>query len=298
MNTRQTAASRATPSGTSTEQSQPVSLMGRKPLLAFAGISIALTWAVQFAFLALGWPLFPALVIELAILLATATAFTHRLEGAAGVRRLYRQAVRWRIRPRWYLAVLFMLPVVTVLIAAVTGTLSGPEDSWGTEVFQYLFLTLVFGALLGNVWEELAWTGFLQARLTDRHGLLKGALWTALPFGLIHLPLAFEENGLAGTSLGDVALTWALLLGVAPFFRYLIGIVYQRTGRSVLAVAILHGSFNACASTTLTTGAWQYIPAAVVATLAVAVALSKGSPSAWRHSSTVVPVAASEGEGR
>ena len=276
MHTRQIDASQAPPSDTVPEQSPTVSLLGRKPLLAFAGISIGLTWAVQFTFLALGWPLFPALIIELAILLVTATAVTHRMEGGAGVRRLYRQAVRWRVGTRWYLAVLFLLPVATVLVAAVTGTLSGPEDSWGTEAFQYFFLTLVFGALLGNVWEELAWTGFLQARLTDGHGLLKGALWTALPFGLIHLPLAFEENGLAGTSLGDVALTWALLLGLAPFFRYLIGLVHLHTGRSVLAVAILHGSFNACASTTLTTGGWQYIPAAVVATLAIAVGLSRG----------------------
>lgn len=294
MHTRQIDASQEPPSDTAPAQSQTASLLGRKPLLAFAGISIALTWAVQFTFLALAWPLFPALIIELAVLLATATAFTHRMEGRVGVRRLYRQAVRWRVGTRWYLAVLFMLPVATVLIAAATGTLSRPEDSWGTEAFQYFFLTLVFGALLGNVWEELAWTGFLQARLTDRHGLLKGALWTALPFGLIHLPLAFEENGLAGARLGDVALTWALLLGVAPFFRYLIGIVYLHTGRSVLAVAILHGSFNACASTTLTTGGWQYIPAAVVATLAIAVGLSKGR----RQNSTVVPVPASEGEGR
>lgn len=258
------------------DQPPPGSIVRRRPLLVFAGITITLTWAVQFVFLALGWPLFPALIIELAILLATATALTRQLEGGAGVRRLYRQAARWRIGTRWYLAVLLMVPVASVLTAAATGTLSTPAGSWGAEAFQYLFLALVFGALLGNVWEELAWTGFMQARLTERHGLLRGALWTALPFGLIHLPLAFEENGLAGTSLSDVALTWALLLGVAPFFRYLIGIVHLRTGRSVLAVAILHGSFNASASTSLTTGGWQYIPAVVVATLVVGAVLSKG----------------------
>lgn len=252
------------------------SLLRRRPLLAFAGITIALTWAVQFTFLALGWPLFPALIIELVILLATATALTRLLEGRAGVRRLYRQATRWRIGTRWYLAVLLIVPVASVLTAAATGTLSAPAGSWGAEAFQFLFLALVFGALLGNVWEELAWTGFMQARLTERHGLLRGALWTALPFGLIHLPLAFEENGLAGTSLSGVALTWALLLGVAPFFRYLIGLVHLRTGHSVLAVAILHGSFNASASTSLTTGGWQYIPGVVVATLVVGAAMSRG----------------------
>jgi len=65
----------------------------------------------------------------------------------------------------------------------------------GPEVSQYLFLTIVFGALLGNMWEELAWTGFLQDRLASEQCLVKGPLWTALPFALIHLPLAFEEHG-------------------------------------------------------------------------------------------------------
>lgn len=245
----------------------------RRPLLTFSVVVIGLTWAVQLTFLAMGWPLFPALVVELGVLLATATLVTRRTEGRAGVRRLYAGALRWRFGAGWYALVLLLLPVSTMAVAAMAGTLAGPSDGWGPEAFQYLFLTLVFGALLGNLWEELAWTGFMQERLTARHGLLKGALLTAVPFGLIHLPLAFEQNGLAGTSLPDLALTWALLLGLAPFFRYLIGIVHARTGRSVLAVAILHGSFNACASTSLATGGWEYIAAAVVATILFALAL-------------------------
>jgi membrane protease YdiL (CAAX protease family) len=198
------------------------------------------------------------------------------MEGRAGVRRLYAGALRWRFGARWYALVLLLLPVATMAVAATSGTLAGPADGWGPEVFQYLFLTLVFGALLGNVWEELAWTGFMQQRLTARHGLLKAALLTALPFGLIHLPLAFEQDGLGGTGLADLALAWALLLAVAPFFRYLIGLVHARTGRSVLAVAILHGSFNACASSSLTTGGWEYIAAAVAATTVLALAFRPG----------------------
>jgi membrane protease YdiL (CAAX protease family) len=135
---------------------------------------------------------------------------------------------------------------------------------------QYLFLSLVFGALLGNMWEELAWTGFFQAGLADRYGRLEGAMLTAVPFGLIHLPLVFEQHGLGGTSLHEVAIGWSLLLLVAPFFRYLIGLVHERTGRSLLAVAVLHGSFNACASTSMATGGWEYIVGAVLATPVVA----------------------------
>jgi membrane protease YdiL (CAAX protease family) len=249
------------------------SWLRRHPLLAFAGTAVGLTWAVQLTFLALGWPLFPALAIELLVLLVTATAVTGLTEGRDGVRRLYAGVTRWRFAPRWYAVVLALVPVATVAVAAVAGTLQGPSDGWVAEALQYLFLTIVFGALLGNMWEELAWTGFMQARLTERHGLLRGALITALPFGLIHLPLAFEEHGLAGTSAGDLLLAWALLLGVAPFFRYLIGMVHDRTGRSVLAVAVLHGSFNASASLSLTTGGWEYFVGTVIATPLVAVVL-------------------------
>lgn len=251
------------------------SLVRRHPRLTFAMTVVGLTWTVQLTFLALSWPLFPALVIELVVLVVTATVITRVTEGRAGVRRLYAGVFRWRIGARWYVVVLLLLPVATVAVAAVAGTLQGPSDGWGAETFQYLFLTLVFGALFGNMWEELAWTGFFQAEMAERHGLLQGALVTAVPFGLIHLPLVFEQDGLRGTSLRDVAIGWSLLLLVAPFFRYLIGLVHVRTGRSLLAVAVLHGSFNACASSSLASGGWEYIVGAVLATPVVALVVAR-----------------------
>ena len=259
--------------------SQRRTFVHRHPRLTFAATAVGLTWAVQLTFLALGWPLFPALAIELLILAVTATVITRVTEGRAGVRRLYAGVLRWRFGLRWWAVVLTVMPVATIAVAGVAGTLQGPTDGWGAEAFQYVFLTLVFGALLGNMWEELGWTGFFQAEMSDRHGLLKGALVTAVPFALIHLPLAFETDGLGGTSLRDVALTWSLLLGVAPFFRYLIGLVHQRTGRSLLAVAVLHGSFNAGGAMSLATGGGEYIAGAVLVTpVVVWVASRSGAP--------------------
>ena len=249
--------------------------MTRRPLVTFSVTVISLTWLVQFAFLAVGWPLFPALVVELVLLLTTATVITGMTSGRLGVRSLYAQATRWRIGVAWYAAILVLLPVATLAVAAVGGTLSAPADGAAAELVQYLFLTVVFGALLGNVWEELAWTGFFQSQVTRRHGLLRGALLTAIPFGFIHLPLAFEPGGLTGTAVDDVLITWALLLVVAPFFRYLVGMVYLRTGRSVLAVAILHGSFNAAGAVSMATGGWEFIVALVLVVPLVALALAR-----------------------
>ena len=104
----------------------------------------------------------------------------------------------------------------------------------------------------------------------SRRGLLVGSLLTAIPFALIHLPLAFEEHGLKATTWGQAAATWALLIGAAPFVRYLVGMLLIDTGGSLLAVGLMHGSWNASSQLGAADGGWQFIPAVVVLTLLVA----------------------------
>ena len=126
--------------------------MRSHPVLSFAILAIVPTWAVQFLFLAMGWELFPALIAELVILLGAATLVTARVDGRAGVRRLFAGALRWRIGAARFAYVLLALPVLTLLIAAAGGSLRSPDGGWLKEVGAYLFLTLIFGAVLGNVW--------------------------------------------------------------------------------------------------------------------------------------------------
>jgi uncharacterized protein len=252
---------------------QGQSLVQRHPLLSFTVPVIATTWVVQLGFLVAGLPLFPALVIELVILVTTASTVTRRLTGRPGFRQLFAGALRWRFGVGWYALVLLAMPVLTLAVAAVTGTLDVASNELVGATVAYFFLAVVYGAILGNIWEELAWTGFLQSRLMDRHGLVVGSMITAVPFALIHLPLIFEADGIRGTSMADFALGVLVLAGAAPFLRYLIGLVYLRTGRSLLAVALLHGSFNACASTTLISGGWQYVAAIALAAPLAAIAV-------------------------
>jgi membrane protease YdiL (CAAX protease family) len=237
----------------------------------FAVAAIVPTWAVQFLFLANGWDLFPALLLELIFLLGSAVAVTARAEGRAGVRRLFAGAFRWRMGFGRFAMALLALPALTMAVAAVSGSLRTPAAGWGAEALGYLFVTLIFGALLGNVWEETAWAGFAQTRLMARHGLLRGSLLTAIPFALIHLPLAFEAGGLSGTSWSDLAITWTALIVAAPFFRYLFGTVLIDSGGSVLAVAILHASFNGAQKLGAVHGQWQIFAALLLLTLLVVV---------------------------
>jgi uncharacterized protein len=70
--------------------------------------------------------------------------------------------------------------LLTVVLAAASGTLTNPERGWAAEIGWYLFNTLIFGALSLNLWEETAWAGFAQSRWMARHGLLVGSLITAV----------------------------------------------------------------------------------------------------------------------
>jgi membrane protease YdiL (CAAX protease family) len=159
------------------------------------------------------------------------------------------------------------MPVATAVVAAVSGTLRRPPHGWAVEVGMYLFLVLIFGGLLLNLWEELGWTGFLQSRLMDRHGLLVGSLLTAAPFAALHLPLPYVDGQRGATAI----VSTLALLAAAPFLRVLLGMVYRDTGGSLLAVGLLHAAFNASGALGFVSGGWQYLPALALVTIVVAV---------------------------
>lgn len=244
----------------------PLSLIKHHPVAAFLLIVLLLSWTCQILSLLLLGDIVPGILAELLILLGTAILVTGVADGRPAVRELFRRAFRWRVAPAWYVAALLGVPALTVLVAAATGTFHPPAGGWVPLLGYYLLNTLIIGALLGNIWEELAWTGVVQHRIMDRRGPVIAALLTAIPFALIHLPFAFAERGLSGTPWSDVAVSWLVLFLFAPFFRLLMGIAYLGTGYSLFIVGLLHASFNASMSTKLDVfdGEWQHISALIL----------------------------------
>ncbi|CAH0135924.1 hypothetical protein SRABI26_00344 [Arthrobacter sp. Bi26] len=249
-------------------------MIKQHPVAAFLVIAIPLSWTAQIVSIVMLGNILPGILAELLILVGTATLVTGVADGRPAIRDLFRRALRWRVAPGWYAIALLALPTLTVLISAATGTFHLPAGGWAALMGSYLQNTLIIGALLGNIWEELAWTGVVQHRLMDRNGQVSAALLTAIPFALIHVPFAFAERGFAGTPWTDVAVTWAVLFLFAPFFRLLMGIVYLGTGHSLFIVGLLHASFNASAADKLDLfdGDWQQIAALIVLLAGVAAA--------------------------
>lgn len=153
--------------------------------------------------------------------------------GAAGLRdlvgRFFRAPLPWLL-----LALLLPLVVVQGAVAArlVVGGPVGPVAlgvMQAAVMFAGLLATRFF--LGGGMGEEFGWRGLMLPALQKTMDPLRASIWVGVAWALWHLP----AYGLA-------------LIVFAPFavaLSVVFTFVYNRTGGSVLVVALLHASVNA-----------------------------------------------------
>jgi membrane protease YdiL (CAAX protease family) len=199
-------------------------------------------------------------------LLAPALVISRLADGPGAVRRLLARGFDWRFGVGRWAVVLIAVPLLTLALAGVSGDLSTPDDGWLWMLGTYLFATLVFGALVVNLWEETAWAGFLQTRLITRHGMPVAAVLTAVPFAIIHIPLYLVGD----PSRAEVVTGLAVLFALAPVYRYLLGMHLVDTGGSILAAGVQHASWNASGNLAAVEGEWQVVVAVALLTAAMA----------------------------
>lgn len=188
-----------------------------------------------------------------------ALVLTHRETGGAGVRALLRDCVR-PPRPWWWLPLAaFGLPVISWTIGS---TLGGAQPlTW--SMLAFYVGDLIIGALIINIWEEMAWTGFFQRRAASRWGVVGGSLVTSVFFTAIHIPLTFNDVH----TVSQVATNLLFLAGLATGLRLLIARIDVWSGRSLLTIGILHSSFNA--TETVLDPAYDWVRIAVTIALGI-----------------------------
>ena len=208
-----------------------------RPMVVFATTAIAMGWALLGPMVWFDLPSAPfVLAATLLALIVPAIVLTARETGRAGVRALLRDAVRLP-RPLWWAPVAaFTVPGLTWAVASGLGG----AKPLTTDLLTDVFVAFLSSLLVINLWEEMAWTGFAQRRAMARWGLVRGSLVIAVLFAAIHLPLAFD----GAETAGDVAAGIGILIGTGVGLRLLIAGLHSWSGRSLLAVAILHASFN------------------------------------------------------
>jgi uncharacterized protein len=226
----------------------------RHPVAAFLAVAVAIAYPVMSVPIMASHGVIPdgwlpqaqgldteriaSVLLVFVALLPAAMWVTWAAEGRPGVARLVNRMFRWRIGATWTVLVLAALPSVTLALAMLFGDTPRTVDIVPLVTGQVI--GLLVNLVLINMWEETAWSGVVQTRLERRHGLVKAALLTAVPFALAHMPLHFIGN----FSAGSLITALVTLLIVSALVRLMIGVFLRGTRESILAVALLHTVFN------------------------------------------------------
>jgi uncharacterized protein len=189
-------------------------------------------------------PAMARLIAPASLLGPSVAAFivTGATEGRAGIGRLLRRFVRWRVGFRWYLFVLVGLPAVMVLGTLLRpGALASFDISALPSAIAYLGAFAFMVVLGGPLFEEPGWRGFALPRLQRLHGPLVGGLILGSLWALWHLPgfLVPQKLPPSGTVMDFVRFALALIA-----LAYIIQWVFNNTGGSVFMAILTHATWN------------------------------------------------------
>jgi uncharacterized protein len=227
-------------------------LLARHPLVSFFVIAYAFSWFVWVP-LALsqhgaGVQLFRSPIgVSAAVTLASfvgpflsAFIMSGITEGRAGMGRLLRQLVLWRVRPGWYLFALIGIPIILVLgVIPMPGALSSFQGlaSLTPLPLLSLFVYVIFHGPLG---EEAGWRGFALARLQRLHGPLIGSLILGPLWALWHLPMFWVP----AWKFPPTVLNLVLFVLASIPFTIIMTWIFNNTKGSLLIAVLVHAAFD------------------------------------------------------
>jgi membrane protease YdiL (CAAX protease family) len=170
-------------------------------------------------------------------------------QGKDGLLEVLRRIVRWRAGVRWYLLVLF-LPVLTSLVAVGIHVLFGgtaPQFPLLKRNQHMILLTFVFYLLpwqSSAFLEEVGLRGYAQEQVQRRYGPMWGTLVLGVFFGAWLLPEFLRPDSNQAAMGGLSFYPWFILTEIG--WSLIMAWVYNKTGKSALIAGYLfHTAFNA-----------------------------------------------------
>lgn len=235
----------------------PHGVLARHPLIFFFVMAFGFAWLLELPVVLseTGTGVLPYTLPPLAItfLIAGATfagptvaAFimTGATEGRAGIRRLLRRYVQWRVGIQWYLFVLLAIPAIELLGAIVVpGALASYQPLTLTMVLAYplaFALTFLLGGPLG---EEPGWRGFALPRLQRRYGPLLGSVILGVLWACWHLPL-FWTGVWTPPTIPNIFMYIVMITALTIIMTW----VFNHANGSLLITMLMHASFNTFAN--------------------------------------------------
>ena len=217
-----------------------------RDILAFFGLTFALTIPFWILGRASGNELMPGLPIAaLAVICPAAAALmlSWRLNGVAGVRALLMRTIDpGRVEPRaWWLLILLFSPAAHLAAFFISRNLGTGIPNPQFNILPAVVLFAIF--VIFAVTEEMGWTGFALGPIQTRVGAIPAGLLIGAIWAVWHYPALLQAHRsgvwIAWWTLGTISL------------RIVMVWLFNRTGKSVFAVVMVHATNNL---------SWQLFP--------------------------------------
>jgi membrane protease YdiL (CAAX protease family) len=230
-------------------------LLARHPLISFFVMAYAFSWIAWSPWYLskegtglLPYPVSAQPWVAVGIFLGpTLAAFimTAVTKARAGVRRLLRRIVLWRVGLRWYLFAFIGVPLLMALgTIIVPGGLASFKFLGPGYVLTYLATFIPVLIIGGPLFEEIGWRGFALPRMQRLHGPLVGSTILGILWGLWHLP-EFVVPSWAATSGGSDLLAIVKFVMFSTASAIVFTWVFNNTKGSVLMAILVHASVDA-----------------------------------------------------
>lgn len=274
-----------------------------RPVVTYFALTFAISWGG--VLLVIGGPggipanaeqleiLLPFVVLALTVgPIVAGILLTGLVDGRTGLREFLARLRRWRVDATWYAVALLTTPLlatVTLFALALTSPVFLP-GIFASDDKVSLLLSGIMAGLVGGLFEEPGWTGFVTPRLRQRYGVFTTGLIVGFLWGAWHFIVAFWGSGTASGAFSLLLFLPQFLFYVIvlPAYRVLMVWVYDRT-ESLLVAMLMHASltgsvlfiFMPLAISGVLLLTWYLVLAAALWVFVAAVAIANRGRSEW-----------------
>ena len=151
-----------------------------------------------------------------------------------------RMGIKW---PLITIAVFTMLSVISISIGVGLLGFEMPTMDYIKAIAANplnILLILLLSLISGPLNEEFGWRGYALDRLLKKFGFLKGSLILGFIWAIWHLPWYFTPGQAQYNLLQDSVFHAIMFIPSVMMLSVFVSFVYIKTGRSILAGALVH----------------------------------------------------------
>ncbi len=159
-----------------------------------------------------------------------------------GLKSLFNAILKWRVKFRWYVAILILGIALCGLSLLIFNWITG-QSIKPDQPYNFIFYFIII-LPLSAFWEEMGWRGFLLPVLQEKYTAIKSSIIIGFVWGLWHLPIYLAIN-----PYGDKTLIFFLMMFFGCFALSIIATyLYNSTKGSLFTCILLHNAINTSAA--------------------------------------------------